>query len=526
MKMLRIPLILVFTSLVSFAQLSPTIYNLEKTKLSKTGSLLPKGNNIIDILLVDDTLWLATTRGLSKTTDDGRSWTNYYNSPDFGTESIVSVGYSEGTIWAGTAHSEEINSTDVPVGTGLRYSINNGETWTTIPQSVDNSGDSIIIYGNNNIRALPVTIPQQNLYYDLAYTPGKIWTVSWAGGLRNSTNKGNTWNRVVLPPDNLNKITPEDSLNFSLQPVAGRFGPEAHLNHMGFSVIATNDTTIYMGSAGGINKSTDGGISWIKFNHQNQLSPISGNFATALGYDEVRSSIWAATWRAEDNDEYYGVSTSSNGGVKWHTYLYGQRSHNFGFKYYLNNQNQPDSDVLTATDNGIFRSSNSELIWNTPYNITDNQKMISIFKSDFNAVSIKSLQDSAIVWLGSAGDGLAKMIEKNGAWSGDWLIYLASEPLKSNTETYAFPNPFSPDDEFVRIKYNTGSGYVTIRVFDFGMNLVRTIIQNAQRSANTDQIEYWNGKDDNGNAVPNGVYFYRIDIDGSEPIYNKIMVLM
>jgi len=151
MKMLRIPLILVFTSLVSFAQLSPTIYNLEKTKLSKTGSLLPKGNNIIDILLVDDTLWLATTRGLSKTTDDGRSWTNYYNSPDFGTESIVSVGYSEGTIWAGTAHSEEINSTDVPVGTGLRYSINNGETWTTIPQSVDNSGDSIIIYGNNNI---------------------------------------------------------------------------------------------------------------------------------------------------------------------------------------------------------------------------------------------------------------------------------------------------------------------------------------------------------------------------------------
>ena len=49
---------------------------------------------------------------------------------------------------------------------------------------------------------------------------------------------------------------------------------------------------------------------------------------------------------------------------------------------------------------------------------------------------------------------------------------------------------------------------MTIRIYDFGMNYVRTIIQNAPRNFNIDSgIEpvTWNGKDDGGNIVPNGI---------------------
>jgi len=54
------------------------------------------------------------------------------------------------------------------------------------------------------------------------------------------------------------------------------------------------------------------------------------------------------------------------------------------------------------------------------------------------------------------------------------------------------------------------------------MNLVKTIIQNAARSAG-DKFESWNGRDENGNIVPNGVYFYRIDVNSDKPMYGKIM---
>ncbi len=74
---------------------------------------------------------------------------------------------------------------------------------------------------------------------------------------------------------------------------------------------------------------------------------------------------------------------------------------------------------------------------------------------------------------------------------------------------------------------------MTIRIFDFGMNYVRTVVQNVDRGNPVHQIsgsdngviDYWDGKDDSGNVVPNGVYFYRIDINSNDPIYGKILVL-
>ena len=67
---------------------------------------------------------------------------------------------------------------------------------------------------------------------------------------------------------------------------------------------------------------------------------------------------------------------------------------------------------------------------------------------------------------------------------------------------------------------------MTIRIFDFGMNLVKTLIQNASRGISDEQIAYWDGRDESGKIVPNGVYFYRIDIGSETPLFGKIMVLM
>ncbi|HEX9251496.1 MAG TPA: sialidase family protein, partial [Ignavibacteriaceae bacterium] len=469
------------------AQLSPDNYILQEDgkTLSKTNSQNPLSNTVTDIITVGDTIWLGTSRGVSLSIDGGETWTNFYGQADFGNDNVASIGYNNGVFWCATARSTEVTGgSSLPEGTGLKYTTNLGATWTSIPQPLDNPDSTTEQYGNNIIQALPVTVAIQNLAYDIAFTPNTIWIATFAGGLRKSTDNGQTWKRVILPPDNLNSIAPTDTLDFCLSPVAGSFCGQGNLNHRVFSVISTDDNTLYVGTANGINKSTDGGISWIKFNAQNQSEPISGNFITALGYNNVNHTVWASTWKAEKPEEFYGVSSSSDGGQTWRTFLRDERPHNFGFKNF---------DVMVPTDNGVFRSSDNGLTWLLPNSIVDEASKTLLKTKLFYAAD--SYQNK--IWLGSA-DGLVKLQETPGEmWEGSWKICFASKPLAANDETYCYPNPFNPRQEELKIKYSTGSteANVTIRIFDFSFNYVRTVIQNVSRNRDLESSpEFWDGK--------------------------------
>jgi hypothetical protein len=515
MKFKLATIIFLFTISNILSQVTPKDYFLSEDgkTLSKIDAKNPLSNSILDVIAIGDTVWLGTSRGVSVSFDRGENWTNFFGITEFGTDNISAIGYDKGTFWAATARSVEGIAGEVPAGTGLKYTTDNGLNWTSVPQPIDADSSTTIDYGINVIPALPVTVTEQNLTFDMAFTPGTIWIASFAGGLRKSTNKGTTWQRVVLPPDHLNSISPDDTLDFCLSPVAGAFCDEGNLNHRVFSVISTNETTLYVGTANGINKSTDNGISWVKFNHQNQDEPISGNFVTALGFNEFRNTVWAATWKAEDQSEFYGVSSSDDGGDSWKTFLLDERSHNFGFK---------NIDVIVATDNGAFRSTNDGRSWILPNSIVDDESNVSLNTSVFYSVDA----EGNTIWLGT-DDGLARVNETS-LWNGTWKVYFAAQPLKATNETYAYPNPFSPRQEQLKIKYSTDGkdASVTIRIFDFGMNYVRTVIQNAPRNRNLEGApDFWDGKDDAGTVVPNGVYLYRIDIDSNTPIFGKIIVM-
>jgi hypothetical protein len=518
MKFFSLAVLLLFAFEVS-AQLEPESFSLisDENYLYKITSSNPVSNSILDIVTLGDTVWLGTSRGVSVSYDRGENWTNFYNTSPFGEDNVSALGYYNGVIWAATATSVEgVGGGTVSKGTGLKYTTDNGENWTSITQPVDNDNDTVEVYGINFIPALPVTVGEQNLTYDIAFTPGTIWITSFAGGTRRSTDMGQTWQRVVIPPDNLNSINPQDTLDFCLSPIGGAFCSEGNLNHRAFSVVAIDDTTVLVGTANGINKTTNANAlypTWVKFNHQNQDEPISGNFITGLGYNSLNNTVWASSWKAEKPEEFYAVSASTNGGETWQTYLAEEKAHNFGFK---------GSDVIVASDNGAFRSSNQGDTWVLPNNIVDKESDVALQTNIFYSAASQGND----IWLGSA-DGLARLKETT-FWSGDWKVYFASQPLTSDRETYCYPNPFSPRQEQLKIKYSTGGteASVTIRIFDFGMNYIRTVIQNAPRNRTIEGApEFWDGTDDNGNLLPNGVYIYRVDIDEEEPLFGKIIYM-
>ncbi len=485
-------------------------------------------NSVTDIFFVGDTMWIGTGKGLSRSVDGGRTWKNYYGTPEFGKEDVSAIAVFKNQIWVATAHSVVIDDKSLPEGSGIRYSSDGGTTWQVFPQPVDvnnvdtlvwNSKSTVDSYNWNPksvIRALGITTTIQNLTYDISANDSAVWIASWAGMVRKSTDKGKTWNRVILPPDSRSSISPNDSLVFDLSPSQGKLGLERNLNHSGFSVLAEDNNTIWVGTAGGINKTTDGGKSWLKFSHQNQIEPISGNFVVALAKQKfgTKNILWAATINAEGNDEKRGVSFSDDGGVSWKTTLLGEFTHNFGIK---------NDIVYAVTDNGIFRSTDFGNSWSTTGTIQDPSNKQRIASTKFYS----SAPQGDTVFFGG-NDGLIKTIDNSSVPFGSaWKILRASQSVSGTHSTYAFPNPFSPDDEVVRLHYAVSkiTSRVTIRIFDFGMNLVRTVIQNVTRNGNAEYDEIWNGKTDAQQQVVNGVYFYEIIIDDEQPMWGKILVL-
>ncbi|MCX8057179.1 MAG: hypothetical protein N3F03_06180 [Ignavibacteria bacterium] len=504
------------------SQSLPETFQLEnELKLKKNSSTSPVqlGNSITDIVVVGDTIILGTGKGLSISYDRGESWINFYNHPDFGTESISAVAYKNGYIWVATAHSVERDGQILPEGSGLRFSSDGGKTWKKISQPVDHKDSNKVVYGINVLNALPITTTISNITYDIGLTSNAVWIASFAGGLRKSTDLGRTWQRVVLPPDYLDTIKPNQSYSFTLSPTSGNLGYENNLNHRVFSIYVQNDTTIFVGTANGINKSTDGGLSWVKFTKQNQTNHISGNFVVAISGTRYQNTdyIFAATWKAEDLTEEYGISISSDGGLNWNISNKDVRIHNFGF---LNKYS------YAAGSSGLFRSDNFGASWIKAPIIVDSLTKQRILTSTFYSVNTQG----TTIWAGS-NEGLARTTETGFPWAAPWRVYLAFVPVKSKSETYAYPNPFDPEDDVLKIKYTTNGqdAKVTIRIFDFGMNLVKTIIQNALRSGAVDQriqqTEFWNGKDEFGNYVSNGVYFYSVQINDEEPVWGKILVI-
>ena len=67
-------------------------------------------------------------------------------------------------------------------------------------------------------------------------------------------------------------------------------------------------------------------------------------------------------------------------------------------------------------------------------------------------------------------------------------------------------------------------GYVTIKIYDFAMNLVTTVLDNKYEEGDQEHDTSWDGKNDKGDFVVNGVYFFKLEAKGQTE-WGKVVVI-
>ncbi len=504
-----------------------------------------KTNIIGDIALQGDTLiWLGTGSGLAVLRDTSSMFTLASNKE-------ISVGQAsistpEGAVSALAVYGNALfaafakSGENITVGNGFIYSSNsigNVTSWTYFEQPVDDETDtdSPIQGGVNGFfNALPITVKEANVTYDASINNKYIYVTSWAGGLRrlNLNSSNNTWYKLPLPQDSDQILNTCDTSSY--ERVKGVFflkdfylNPRDPIdggnhNHKAFSVVSYSDT-VWVGTANGINRGLvqdSGCINWTHYTPD--ADGLSGGFVVDLAVQKYKgyTIVWAATVLAETG-ESNGVSYSIDGGDTWNSTLAGERAYNI---------TASDSIVLVATKTGLWKT-----IIDDPTDIakpwakyksakqvleigsTGTYRIDEILSDEVVAVSYDkrpfyTSKAKATIWI-SSWDGLARAMNTSGS---NWQIYRADyDPKKA----YAYPNPFSPYEH----NQLNGSGYVHINlsvkisfvvkmdVFNFAMEKVSSR-QFDRRQTSTGSFK-WDGKDDSGRIVDNGVYFIRLEYD-------------
>ena len=436
---------------------------------------------------------------------------SYRGVPEFPRPGIYAMDVKGDTIWCATGYVEQTQTAgNVQTGTGYAYSFNNGATWYSAPQPLDARSDSLVPYGQYNINFLPIVVPEQNVTFRIAVTDSAVWVASWSSGLRKTTDNGATWHRTVLPSDSLSSIGPGDPLQGYV------VDPRQNNNYLAFSVFVESPSIVWAGTAGGVNRSSDGGVSWKRFTATNEIEHVLANWTVAIRGQRLGSHtrIWTANWPAASSGETYSVSCTDDSGLTWKTSLVGMKGYDFAFK---------DSIVYVAADQGLFRSSDGGISWTMSGSIVDPVSGNVVTSTSFYAAGV--VGDSVY---GGNADGLVRTIDNGpGTFGSSWTVFRAIQPVGNRSATYSYPNPFSPRQESVRFHYNSGAtpATVTIEVFDFGMHRVKTVVRDAPRSGPQERDELWDGRNETGSIVPNGVYFYRVSVNGGDPVWGKVMVL-
>ena len=464
-------------------------------------------NSVIDIDHDSASVWLGTGGGASSSTDGGLTWITY-GTPTLPSDEVSALAANDRGIWVANSHSQAEAGEAYPFGDGISVSRDGGQSWYT------SNAEQVRYYGK--------------LSYDLALYDTLAFSACFYGGLIRSTDYGQTWKNLFATQLDSSNADSVDYHGFHYENLSNRF----------FSV--KTDTTefpgifsVWGGSAKGITRflfyadtltqafhTYPDSIEQIYYLYGDTTIDDSlqlpGNHVVALGINKVDTLkyIWAAC-RPVSSGEARRVGFSIDNGQTWHEVNITDPSGDddveawdFAFSH---------DTVYVATSFGLYRSSGDYYSWTLLSGFRDPERQT--FYQDNAAFYSADIVDGTL-WAGGA-DGVVKSVSEG------WDVFRSQ---RDPTEHYAYPTPFSPKISTRRgttIHFlPTENTHATVKIYDFNMELVSTVADNLPRLGDVESDDIvWDGTNDKGKTVANGVYYYRIQLDYGEDLWGKVVVI-
>lgn len=510
--MIRFSAFFLFFSVILFQPLD--------TSAQITGPLPPDSfnslsqNSVSNMGAFGDTLWVGPLLMRNIRNDINFVFPENADSIAAGRGRLFSIDLAADTVFVGLGFNDMLAGASVQTGLGFHTSVDGGETWDYIPQPLDDPDDTIFMYGGRQLEALPVIVPQQSPPFNVTFRGSTVFFAGWASGIRRSRDFGQTWERILLPPTGVNLLRPQDNVDFL-------FDPRTDNNFLGFSVMIDSQNRVWAGTASGINISDDAmtaptdSISWRNNRRGSSPNSLLGNWIIRIKENPHDNGVWMTNWISAQGDEQ-GLVATHDGGFTYTRHLTGERLYDIAF----------DGETIYASgDNGLFISPDNGATWNQIRQISTPNTFI---KESANYLSLAKTTDR--LWVGTS-DGLASTADGGETWQ----ITRVNFPLQGGNQffpdartvnAYAYPNPFSPRvHQITRIKFEApADGNATIRLYDFGMNLIRELDRNVPVTSGQTYEAVWDGTDAAGRLTANGPVFYVIRAGGSEA-RGKILVL-
>lgn len=516
----------------------PNIISAQITGPLTDTSLGLRQNGISTLAVTGDTIW--TSPSLTFSMDGTPDWfaPDGIDSIDNDKGRVFSLATSGDTLVAGLGFTSQTSAGSQPAGYGYYISPDRGDTWvfSDFPLDARVDEDTTFVYGGTTYMRRRIIVPEQSPPYSVDISGDVIFSASWASGLLRSTDLGANWERVVLPPFGVSLLTPEQGDYFwetCLEVQNGQCVRSENVynsvpddNLKGFAVLVDSQKRVWFGSAGGINISENAlsapidSISWRNVNFSNDPEGLLARWVIEIREDTLRDRVWMTNWLAESSNsifagqDRFGLVYSEDGGLTFEQTLVGEKIFSIGFF---------EGWVIAAGENGLFLSEDGGISWvKEPPIRTDR----AILKPGTEFQAVASSQDR--LWVGTT-DGLLTRASMDDPWE----IIRVNYPLSGgnqydengrNVDAYAYPNPFSPAiHSLVRIRFSSASsGNIRVRIFDFGMNLVKELDSIAPIGGAYEAN--WDGVDRYGRRVANAPYFYVIETP-DETIKGKFLLV-
>ncbi len=475
--------------------------------------------------------------GLFKSLDTGKTWTNISldADPASGRNIVHSVDIDSANLWAGTdsglvrltldlennatiVDDSNIVFTDTPTTGGRAAKVrvqqfygdddirDSTTIWAILHPLDEAVGEYGVFYSSDNGATWDIIAGYKG--FDIEFADSLVY-------MSGPNNLAVTQDRIVwlsVPGSEIDDSTGRTIVSFE---------------GLDINAIEIVDDTIYLGSSHGLAVSPAGSNNWGIFladdNPQHYSSVdrygfdegLSGDWVNALAIQPSSRRIWASSHPGPSYTGQNGMSVISLDGQSVEVKYTGSRVWNFAF----DNQN-----VFAAADVGLLFSSNDGATWDTLTIRGTLANSPSQEPFDLDSVSVYGVMVTGnTLWVGTE-EGAAS-IELDDLGLDEWQIYRVHDP---GEEIYAYPVPYSPYAGTEKLKFHypvPQAANATIEVYDFAMNLVKTVVSGKPKSEGISSADEWDGRNGWGKIVAVGIYYFKVSLSTGEVYWGKLAIM-